>query len=274
MNDKYAFIIGKGDLPEIIIQYANNNNFNFIIAGIKGLSPKLLVNKYNHFWFNIGEVSDLIAKLKQNNINKIVMIGSITRPSLLSLRVDNLGKSIISNYYNKISGDNSLLSMVMSVFESYGFEVVSPQSVCAEILAQEKNYTSISYQPYINDIKNGFILAQELSKLDIGQSIIYQENIVIAVEAVEGTKNMILRSKKLLKKSSQGILIKIHKLNQDNRVDLPSIGEQTIIQAKKAKLAGIVIQADKTIILNQKKTIQLANKYNIFLLAVNNISKI
>ena len=274
MDNKYAFIIGKGDLPEVVINYAHNNDYKFIVAGIKGLSPKFLVNKYDHFWFHMGEVNDLIIKLKQHNVNKIVMVGSITRPSLLSLKVDSLGKDIIKNYYSKISGDNSLLSMVIYVFESYGFEVISPQTICPQILAKEKNYTLIPYQQYISDIKNGFIIAKELGKLDIGQSIIFQQNIVVAVEAVEGTKNMILRSKKLLKKNSKGILIKTHKLNQDSRVDLPSIGEKTIIQAKKANLAGIVIEADKTIILNQKKTIELANKYNIFLLAVANIDTI
>ena len=121
----------------------------------------------------------------------------------------------------------------------------------------------------IEDIIKGFNTAKELSKLDIGQSIIFQQNIVISVEAVENTKSMILRSKKLIKKNNpKALLIKTSKINQNMFLDVPTIGDKTILQAKKVNLAGIVIEADKTIILNQEKTVALANKYNIFLIAL------
>lgn len=274
MTERYAFIIGKGELPNSVIKDAKQKKLDFILVGIMGLSPKLLVNSYNNFWFHIGKVNDLINGLKKNNITHIVMVGSIARPSLLSIKLDNLGKQIVRDYYSKMHGDDSLLKIIISIFEENGFIVIGAQNISNSILSENKSYNNIDYTNHIDDIKNGFLLAEKLSQLDIGQSIIFQQNMVIAVEAVEGTKNMILRSKKLLKSGKKGILIKISKINQDSRVDLPSIGSQTIIQAKKAGLAGIVIQAKKTIILNEEKTTALAEKYKIFLLSIDSVNNL
>ena len=249
MNEKYAFIIGKGDLPYRLIEVALNNKLNFVIAGIKSYSPRLLVNKYDHFWFHMGCLNDLLNNLSSRGIKKVVIVGSINRPSLLSLKVDDLGKEFVKKFFSQIGGDDSLLKIVYNFFIEQGIECVPIQSIDPSILAQEKLYTNVvPKEENIEDIIKGFKTAKELSKLDIGQSIIFQQNIVISVEAVENTKAMIL----------------------------PTIGDKTILQAKKVNLAGIVIEAGKTIILNQEKTVALANKYNIFLIALkhNNLDMV
>lgn len=267
-TSKYAFIVGNGDLPKIALNEAKNQNLDFVIAAIKGLSPKEYVSPYNHFWFGIGELQLLIDNLKHHKVDTIVMMGAIKRPSLFAIKFDNLGKEVIKQYINKISGDNSILLMVINIFEQYGFKVIGVQSITNKILSPQGEQTKIGIDDYRDDITNGFKIAKELSKLDIGQSIVFQQNMVIAVEAVEGTREMILRSKKLIKKGRSAILIKVHKANQDSRVDLPTIGEKTICEVKKAGLKGIVIEANKTIILNKENTIKLANKYKIFIIAV------
>ena len=278
MNEKYAFIIGKGDLPYRLIEVALNNKLNFVIAGIKSYSPRLLVNKYDHFWFHMGCLNDLLNNLSSRGIKKVVIVGSINRPSLLSLKVDDLGKEFVKKFFSQIGGDDSLLKIVYNFFIEQGIECVPIQSIDPSILAQEKLYTNVvPKEENIEDIIKGFKTAKELSKLDIGQSIIFQQNIVISVEAVENTKAMILRSKKLIKKNNpKALLVKTSKVNQNMFLDVPTIGDKTILQAKKVNLAGIVIEAGKTIILNQEKTVALANKYNIFLIALkhNNLDMV
>jgi DUF1009 family protein len=265
---KYGFIVGNGDLPKIVLDEAKDKNLDFIVGGINGLTSKQNVLPYAHFWFSIGEIKLLIDNLKKHQVKKIVMVGSITRPSLFSIKLDSLGKELISKYINKIAGDNSILSMVIDIFENNEFEVIGAQDITDKILINKGFHTNINCDEYGDDITNGFFIAKELSKLDIGQSIVFQQNMVIAVEAVEGTREMILRSKKLLKKGREGILVKVNKVNQDNRVDLPSIGTKTIIEAKKAGLKGIVIEANKSIIINKEEVINLANKYQIFIVAI------
>ncbi|MFL1780931.1 hypothetical protein ABSA28_00641 [Candidatus Hepatincolaceae symbiont of Richtersius coronifer] len=268
--DKYAIIVGKGDLPIRMLKTLKDKNIDFLVAGIKGFSPRCLVNGYPHFWFYIGEVGDLISKLKSNGVNKIIMVGAISRPSLFALRVDSLGKEIIANYRKIIRGDNSILSIVIQVFQSHGLEVVAPQILDPAILVEEKYYTNVELNEANKaDIMYGLEVAKEIGKLDIGQSLIVQQNIIIAIEAAEGTKKMILRSKSLLKKNgSKGILIKLKKPGQEDKVDLPVIGDLTIVEARKAGLGGIIVEAQNSIILNQEKLKKLADKYGIFVIGI------
>lgn len=299
-RERIAIVVGNGDLSTRILNTVIKKDLDFIVAGIKGSSPKNLVNSHEHFWFYMGEVADFISKLKIHNVKKIMFVGSINRPSLLSLKLDSLGKKIVQEYFSKISGDDSLLSMVIGEMENYGFEVIGVQDIDSAILAEEKIYTKIlPTKEQMVEIQKAFDLAKELSAFDIGQSLIFQQNMVLAVEAVEGTAKMIKRSKNLIKKNTiwkkcaklffsnstileknrkkelsisnnieGAFLVKIKKLNQETRVDLPTIGDKTIKQAYKAGLVGIVIEAGSTIILNEQKAIDLANKYGLFIISL------
>ena len=102
-------------------------------------------------------------------------------------------------------------------------------------------------------------------KLDIGQSIIVQNQIVLGVEAVEGTDNLIIRCKDLKKSGDRGILTKFSKYKQSNIIDVPTIGEKTIKLLKENNYEGVFIEKNNCIILDKHKTIDLANKYNIFI---------
>lgn len=300
VNERIAIVVGNGDLSTRIVDVALKQDLDFIVAGIKGNSPKQLVNSHEHFWFYMGEVADFVTKLKIHNVKKILFVGSINRPSLLNLKLDSLGKKIVQEYFSKITGDDSLLAMVIKEMESYGFEIIGVQDIDNSIFAEKQVYTKVvPSQEQMVEIEKSFNLAKELSVFDIGQSLIFQQNMVIAVEAVEGTAKMIKRSKKLIKRNTIWIklakiffspkgclsqqlsndsvkkdkiegafLLKIKKANQETRVDLPTIGDKTIEQVYKAGLVGIVIEAGSTIILNKQKAIDLANQYGLFIIAL------
>lgn len=267
--DKYAIVLGKGDLATAVVKEAQAKNLDFIIVGIKGFSPAAVVNSHEHFWFYMGQLQPFFNGLQNHGCNKIIFAGSITRPSFWALKLDALGKNILKQYLANVKGDDHLLSLIIKVIESKGFKVVAPQEIAPSILAPEGLYTSETIpQDIIQDIDHACAISKSLGLLDIGQSIIYQQGMVIAVEAVEGTKEMILRSKKLIKKTGpKAFLVKLKKEHQNNLIDLPTIGPKTIKQAKRTGLCGIIIEADSTIILNKPKVIELANKYSIFILS-------
>ncbi|MCL2566729.1 MAG: UDP-2,3-diacylglucosamine diphosphatase LpxI [Alphaproteobacteria bacterium] len=295
IKEKIAIVAGGGDLPIRVINEAKYKGLNFIVVGIKGISPKSLVNSYDNFWFYMGEVGDFINKLKNHNVKKILFVGSVLRPSLLSLKLDDVGKKFVEDHFSQIGGDDSLLSKVIAEIESYGFKIIAAQDIAEDILASRKVYTKVMpSKEQLEEIARAFDLAKKISVFDIGQSLIFQQNIVIAVEGVEGTAKLILRSKKLIKKETflkkisifflklifslkiktenskigGAFLVKVKKVHQDMRVDLPTIGHKTILQAKQAGLVGIVIEAESTIILNELRTIELANRFGIFIIAV------
>ena len=110
-------------------------------------------------------------------------------------------------------------------------------------------------------------------KLDIGQSIIIQNQIVIGLEAVEGTDGLISRCNSLKTSGDKGILVKLSKYEQSNILDIPTIGERTIKLLKDNDYEGIYLEKNKCLILDKLKTIELANQYNIFISTCNKIEK-
>ena len=264
---KYAFIVGKGGLVDRILDNAKQHNIDFVVAAIKGVTSRTAVNKYEHFWFYLGQVSKLLEQLKANKVTHIILLGAVKRPSLFALRIDKLGSKLIKQYLQNIKGDDSLLKIVVRLLEDHNFIVHGVQEIDNSIFAKPGLLTDIKPdKDNLKDINVGYSFAKEFSKFDIGQSIVFQQGMVVAVEAVEGTDKLIKRSKNLIKKSNpKAILIKIKKIHQDIRVDLPTIGTGTIKLSKKSGLAGIVIDTN-TIILNQVQTVALANKLNLFIL--------
>lgn len=118
------------------------------------------------------------------------------------------------------------------------------------------------------DIERGSQVAHLLGKADVGQAVIVQQGLVLAVEGIEGTAALIKRTAPLKRKGKAPVLIKMCKPTQDHRVDLPTIGEQTIQQAHQAGIKGIALQAGKTLIVDVDKTIALADKLNIFMVGI------
>ena len=121
------------------------------------------------------------------------------------------------------------------------------------------------------NLKKALSVFKTFGKLDIGQSIIIQNNIVIGLEAAEGTDNLILRCKNLKKSGDKGILVKFAKYKQSNILDIPTIGENTIKLLKQNDYEGIYLEKNNCLILDKQMTISLANQNNIFISTCNKI---
>lgn len=275
--NKLCIIAGSGELPLAIINKCIKENINFVVAAIKNQTNKSSIKDYEHFWITLSSSGKLINTMKDKQVSHICFVGAVKRPSLFSLffHLDSLGKELFKKYFkqlNTLSGDNSLLSFIIKLLEKdYGFKVIAAQNIEPEILSHSnKNYsTTIIPNEYMQDICLGFKIAKNVGALDIGQSLIIQQKVIIAVEGVEGTKNLIKRSKKLLyKKGRLGVLIKVKKPNQEDRIDLPTIGLETMKSIKKIGLKGVVIEGGSTIILQKDEVIKFANKHKLFILSV------
>ena len=112
-----------------------------------------------------------------------------------------------------------------------------------------------------NSIKKGITFFNKLNELDHVQAVIVKDNTILVTEDQQGTRKMLSK----LKKKSGGILIKLPKKKQDLRIDLPTIGLQTLKDCKKYGLKGIVLKAKKNIFLDKPKCISFANENNIFI---------
>ena len=119
----------------------------------------------------------------------------------------------------------------------------------------------------MEDVNYGFWLAKEMGKIDVGQSVIIKDKMIMAVEAIEGTDKCIKRGAKLAKKNAS--VIKVSKPKQDKRFDIPTVGLRTLHTMKRYKANLLAVEANETIIVDQEKVIKYADDNNIVLMAVS-----
>ena len=170
----------------------------------------------------------------------------------------------------KNHGDDALLSTLMGFMEEQGFTITSPDSLITHLTVPEGHLTTTRPNASSEeDIKFGMHFLAKLGEFDIGQAVIVQQKKIIAIEAAEGTDRMLERSAPLLLKGEKATLIKMKKPTQDKRVDLPSIGADTLRRAHAIGLGGVAIQANTTLVLDKKATIEIAEQHHLFITAIN-----
>ena len=268
--NKLGIIAGGGDVPAHLINVCKSKNITPFIVGFKGQTEEWVINGNDYgIWSNIGSASKIISHFKSNEVKDLVMIGHMNRPALSEIKPDIKAVKMLSRIGIKSFGDNSLLEALKEELENEGFKIRGFHEFCDDWLVKEGVLGSVKPQPCDSkSIDEGIKISQAMGTLDIGQSIIIQDGIVIGVEAVEGTDELIKRCKPLIKKGRGGILVKTCKPNQDRAFDLPTIGSVTINNAKGSGLVGVVIEAENAIMVNPKKVLDCANKSNIFVLGV------
>ena len=260
-------IAGSGLLPSEIADLYLKQGGNVYIAALEGETDILHITKYQYKQFPIGSVGALLEYFRENNVKEIIIIGGIIRPDLKSVKVDKVGSLLIAKILKeKFLGDDNILKIISDFIESKGFKVISPKTLL-ELGTYEKLYVSNklpSKQDQI-DIELGSQVIKSLSNLDIGQSVIVADGYVLGIEAAEGTDALIRRCELLRKTEKGGVLVKMAKLTQDMRLDLPTIGPDTIFYLAKHGYNGLAIQKSGVIIVKPAETIALLNEHDLFI---------
>ncbi len=266
-----AIIAGNGNLPKFIIQECQRQKRDFIVILVANQSNYSDYKEYNHHIVEIGHVSKALSILKEHKAKEVIFVGGIKKPSFSHVKVDKKGAVLLSKIVaNKIFGDNNILTTITSFFAKEGFKIIGANEVIKDIVAKKgcltnKKATKID----LENIKIGQKILKLMSDMDIGQAIAIQQKQIIAIEAIEGTDELIKRSYKIqFEKGTKPVLVKIKKHNQNTKIDLPTIGEKTILNLSKANFAGIALEAGSTLIIDKKKVISLANQHNIFITAI------
>lgn len=269
MNDIFGIIAGNGELPisickTIVSNYGKNS---IVYIPLKDISKPYPDTGITSMIFSIGEIGRIIKFLKYNHVNKIIFSGGLKRPAIKDIKYDLLGAFWLYRLRKFFKqGDDALLSEVVKLISNYGFEVIGVHDIANELISNKNDITSIKpSKNNISDIKLGVKILDELSEFDIGQSIVVQDGIVLGIEGIEGTDELIKRTGIMKKNSNvKPVLVKKSKINQSVKADLPTIGINTIKNLYKYGFAGIAIEYNKTIILNKKETLQLSEKSRMF----------
>ena len=269
---RIGIISGGGDLPLIIGNNLINKKFNICYFLIKNHAE---IKKYKNFNFEeieLTSISKIFKILKKNQVNKIIMIGNVKRPSINDLKFDINTLGLIKNLLLESKGDDFLLNSISKIFLENGYPLFDWKMECEDLFVNKDYLTKII--PSKNAIKNklkGLEIFKKIGKADIGQSLIIQNEIVLGVECSEGTDNLISRCNNYKKLGDRGVLLKLSKYKQHFNLDLPTVGINTFVNLKKYNYEGAFIEKNKCILINRDLVIDYCNKNNLFLSTVNKI---
>ena len=256
-----GLFLGDTDFPEIVLKKIKKlKKKYFIIDFSKNNKFKKCPNSYR---ISIGKFGKIISLIKEKKSKKVLFAGKIAKPKFSTLRLDLKGIYYMPKVIKAAKlGDAAIIKSIINILSKEGIKVINSIFFNPELALKAGNYTK--FKPTNNDIqtiKKGVQYFDQLNNLDHVQALIVKDNKIIATEGNQGTKNMLSK----LKKGTEGILIKLPKIKQDLRMDLPTIGFHTLRDCKKYGLKGIVLKSKKNIFLDKVKSINFANKNNIFI---------
>ncbi len=258
-----GLIFGDTDFPKYIYNKIKNRKKYVIIDLTKS---KYFKKDRNSFSVSIGEFGKIISILKKHNCKKVLFAGKVQKPNFKKIKLDIMGIYYISSIIKKLKiGDAAILKEIIKIFKKEGIYTVNSTYFTPELNLSKGNYTK--HKPNKNDkidIKNAMTELKKSNPYNYTQAAI-SRNKVIHLEKKEGTQKMLKKIKRINNYSS-GVLVKFPKKKQDYRVDLPTIGINTLKQCKISGINGIVLKHKKNIFLDKKKSINFANKNKIFIL--------
>jgi len=270
-----GIIAGAGSMPISVAQAAASAGRPIHIFGISGAADRA-IEAFPHSWINFGHIGKILSVSRAKNLNEMVIVGAVRRPNFRDIRLDFGALVNLPSLFGwTVGGDNSVLAGIIGFFESKGFTVVGAHEIAPKLLAGQEIFTRRKPGKTDKvDIAVGLRVVNALGALDVGQAAVVAHQYVLAVEAAEGTDQMLSRCKSLNKwgesgsRKRSGVLVKCAKPGQERRIDLPTVGPDTVRRAAEAGLAGIAIAANDVLIVNREEFIQSANEAGLFVVGV------
>ena len=256
-----TLILGDTKFPKLIIKKLKEKDKKFIIID---LSKKNIFKKEkNSFRFSVGEFGSMLNLIRKKGSNKVLFAGKIHKPNFSKLRLDFKGVFYMPSVIKASKlGDAAIIKSIIKILENEKIKVVRSNLFNPELTLGSGSITKT--KPKIIDkrsIRIGIDFFKKTNDLDHIQALVVKNDAIIAKEGREGTKKMLAK----LKKKSNAILIKFPKKNQDLRIDLPTIGLESLKDCQKKGIKGIVLKANKNIFLEKVESINFANKNKIFI---------
>jgi DUF1009 family protein len=266
-----GLIAGQGRLPFIVAAGARKTGLKVICVGLSGSVEKSLAKEVDIFYsVPLARPGNWIRKLKRHGVRQAIMAGAVAKGRIFTpwriLRYLPDWRAVRIWYWRlrkKNKQNETLLSALADELASGGIMLQDTTKYCSQDLATPGPMTG--NRPgglLLQDIEFGWPIVKEIAESDVGQAIAVKERVVLAVEAIEGTAQMIERTGGLCK-SGGWTLLKAAKAHQDMRFDVPCVGPDTIRALAENGAKCLVVEAGKTIIIEKNETLKLANELGI-----------
>ena len=270
MAAKLGIIAGGGDLPARLVKVCRANGRAVFVLALEGQTDPATVVGVDHAWVRLGQARPTLEALHGAGVEELVLIGPVKRPGLNEIGFDLRSAQFLAKVTTQGLGDDGLLSALIRVLEDEGFRVIGADQVLADLLAPRGPIGAGRPDAQAeSDIARGLEVLRALGAVDVGQAVVVHQGIVIGVEAAEGTDALLARCPGLAREGPGGVLVKIRKPGQERRVDLPTLGTETVAGAVRAGLRGIAVEAGGSLIVDRAAVTAAADAAGIFLCGID-----
>ncbi len=258
----YGLIAGNGQFPFLVVEGAKKAGASLAVVAIKEETDRHIDEVAdNVLWVNIGQLGKMIDFLKKQGVEKAIMAGQVKHVQIFSGAVPDMRMLKMLWNLPKRNTD-SLIGGVAAEMASEGIELIDSTFFVGDHLAPHGPITKRPPSDIEKEnIEYGLLIASEIARLDLGQTIVVRAKACVAVEAMEGTDAAIKRAGELA--NGKLTVVKVAKPNQDMRFDVPVIGMPTIETMAAAGATCLSVTAGKTLIFDRDQTIALADKHKI-----------
>ena len=266
--EKIGLLAGAGKLPVECARAAKQLGYEVYAVGLlEETDPQIAEFATDYKQISIAQLDSVINYLTENNLEKVTMIGKVTKELLFNgtLQPDARAIQLIMTLPDR--KDDTIMMAFVRELASAGLKTFDQTALVRKLMPHRGTITSREpNETEHQDIEFGLMVAKELGRLDIGQTVVVKNRAVMALEAIEGTDACILRGGKLA--NGGAVVVKVSKPNQDNRFDVPTVGKKTLEVMAEAGATALAIEADKTLFVDMVNTVAFADEKGIAIVAV------
>jgi DUF1009 family protein len=272
-----AILAGSGQLPLQLVRHLETTGREHRILAFRGFA-ETPVHRRADAVVDLLDIKGILATLQAWQPTVVTLAGAVSRPGFTAL----VGAySLVRNRQEVrdiiARGDDQMLRGAVRILEDHGHTVVGPHELAPDLLVSRDVRGRVA--PGADEslgIRTGIDVLGALSSFDIGQAAVVARRRVLAIEGPEGTDRMLHRVRRLgqswfggTARREGAVLVKAAKRGQDLRVDMPTVGPRTIVEAARAGLSGIAVGAGSTLLLEQEETLRQADRLGLFVAAVD-----
>ena len=268
-----GIIAGNGEFPLILARSARRQGARVIAVAFAGETDAGITEAADEVeWIRLGQLNKLIESFTKRGVTRAVMAGGITPANLFqNLSLDFRMIALAARL--KVRNAETIFGAVGAELARDGIELLDPRPFLADNVPAAGCLTHAKPTPGQQEtVAFGLRIAKEVSRLDIGQTVVVKEGTVLAVEGFEGTDECIRRGGLLAGEKGGAVVVKVSKPKQDFRFDIPCVGRRTIESCAAGNVAVLAVEAGATLLLDKDNLLRAADAQGLRVIAVEALS--
>ena len=264
-----GIIAGTGELPVIIAKDARERGYKVITVALENLASQEMDSVSDEIrWVNPGKFGELIDTLKKHQIKEAIMAGKVPKSLLYKSKITPDLRAVKLLFSIRDKSDDAILNAIAKELAGEGIEIIDTTKFSPHLLTPDGCLTKKKPdEEQWKDIEFGWKIAREIGKLDIGQTVVIKGRAVMAIEAIEGTDEAILRGGKWA--GDGAVVVKVSKPQQDMRLDVPAVGLDTLKSMEKVNAKVLALEAHRSMIVGRDTAIKEADSAGIVIIGIS-----